>query len=232
MTQQSRVVVFDLDDTLYKEQDYLRSAYREIAARIESCYGNLPLLSRRGQGWSDPPLDRMLRWRQEGENVFQRLIEAYGLDLTVNDLLTIYRSHVPAIRLDEQTKCLLDRLYPHAVLGLITDGRSLTQRHKIDALGLSAYMDEKDILISEETGFEKPSDESFRHFMERYPSRTYYYIGDNPAKDFIAPNRLGWTTVCLLDDGRNIHPQDFSLSQQMLPQHRISQFSEIENIII
>ncbi len=232
MTQKSRVVVFDLDDTLYKEQDYLRSAYREIAARIESRYGNLPLLSRRGQGWSDPPLDRMLRWRQEGENVFQRLIEAYGLDLTVNDLLTIYRSHVPAIRLDGQTKSLLDRLHSHAVLGLITDGRSLTQRHKIDALGLSAYMDEKDILISEETGFEKPSDEPFRHFMERYPSRTYYYIGDNPAKDFIAPNHLGWTTICLLDDGRNIHPQDFSLSQQMLPQHRISQLSEIENIII
>ena len=219
MTQKSRVVVFDLDDTLYKEQDYLRSAYREIAAMMESHYGLNGIY------------DQMLIWWQEGENVFQRLISYYPQS-TVNDLLTIYRSHVPAIRLDGQTKSLLDRLHSHAVLGLITDGRSLTQRHKIDALGLSAYMDEKDILISEETGFEKPSDESFRHFMERYPSRTYYYIGDNPAKDFIAPNRFGWTTVCLLDDGRNIHPQDFSLSQQMLPQHRISQFSEIENIII
>jgi putative hydrolase of the HAD superfamily len=68
--------------------------------------------------------------------------------------------------------------------------------------------------------------------MASYPSCTYYYIGDNPAKDFVAPNRLGWNTVCLLDDGRNIHPQDFSLSSQMLPQHRISQLSEIENIII
>ncbi len=219
MTQKSRVVVFDLDDTLYKEQDYLRSAYREIAARIESQYG------------LEGIYDQMLKWWQEGENVFQRLV-SYCPQFTVNDLLAIYRSHVPAIRLDEETKCLLDRLHSYAVLGLITDGRSLTQRHKIDALGLSAYMDENDILISGETGFEKPSDESFRHFMERYPSRTYYYIGDNPAKDFIAPNRFGWTTVCLLDDGRNIHPQDFSLSQQMLPQHRISQFSEIENIII
>ena len=219
MTQKSRVVVFDLDDTLYKEQDYLRSAYREIAAKTESHYG------------LDGIYDQMLKWWQEGENVFQRLV-SYCPQFTVNDLLTIYRSHVPAIRLDGQTKSLLDRLHSHAVLGLITDGRSLTQRHKIDALGLSAYIDEKDILISGETGFEKPSDEPFRHFMERYPSRTYYYIGDNPAKDFIAPNRLGWTTVCLLDDGRNIHPQDFSLSQQMLPQHRISQLSEIENIII
>ena len=226
MTQNSRVVVFDLDDTLYKEHDYLLSAYREIADRIESCYG------------LEGIFDRMCQWWQDGENVFQCLI-AYCQPsniqcsmFNVQCLLDLYRSHVPAIRLDEDTKHLLDRLHPHAVLGLITDGRSLTQRHKIDALGLSVYMDEQDILISGETGFEKPSDEPFRHFMERYPSRTYYYIGDNPAKDFVAPNRLGWTTVCLLDDGRNIHPQDFSLSQQMLPHHRISQLSEIENIII
>ena len=38
MTQKSRVVVFDLDDTLYKEQDYLLSAYREMASKIESRY--------------------------------------------------------------------------------------------------------------------------------------------------------------------------------------------------
>ena len=220
MTQQSRVVVFDLDDTLYKEQDYLLSAYREIAAQIESRYG------------LEAVFDRMCQWWQEGENVFQRLTDTYRLDMTLDELLAIYRSHVPAIRLDEETKCQLDRLRQHAILGLITDGRRLTQRHKIEALGLSAYMDASDILISEETGFEKPSDEPFRHIMARYPSRTYYYIGDNPAKDFVAPNRLGWTTVCLLDNGRNIHPQDFSLSQQMLPQHRISQLSEIENIII
>ena len=219
MTQKSRVVVFDLDDTLYKEQDYLLSAYREIAAKIESRYG------------FDGIFDQMLKWWQKGENVFQRLVSYCPLS-TVNDLLTIYRSHVPDIRLDEETKCLLGRLHQHAVLGLITDGRSLTQRHKIDALGLSAYMDGKDILISEETGFEKPAEAPFLHFMERYHSRTYYYIGDNPAKDFVAPNHLGWTTSCLLDDGQNIHPQDFSLSQQMLPQHRISQLSEIENIII
>ena len=219
MTQKSRVVVFDLDDTLYKEQDYLRSAYREIAAMMESHYG------------LEGIYDQMLKWWQEGENVFQRLV-SYCPQFTVNDLLTIYRSHIPAIRLDGQTKSLLDRLYPHAVLGLITDGRSLTQRHKIDALGLSAYIDEKDILISEETGFEKPSDEPFRHFMERYPSRTYYYIGDNPAKDFIAPNRLGWTTICLLDDGRNIHPQDFHHLTKGQTPCEVTHISEIENIII
>ena len=220
MTQKSRVVVFDLDDTLYKEQDYLLSAYREIAAQVELRFG------------LEGVFDRMYEWWQEGENVFQRLIDTYTLDLSIDELLTIYRSHIPAISLDEDTKCLLERLYQRADLGLITDGRRLTQRHKIEALGLSAYMDEKDILVSEETGFEKPSEVPYRHFMERYPSRTYYYIGDNPAKDFVAPNHLGWTTICLLDDGRNIHRQDSCLPPHMLPQHSISQLSEIENIII
>jgi len=221
MTQKSRVVVFDLDDTLYKEQDYLKSAYREIAAVVESRYGV-----------SRDIFDQMLYWWQKGDNVFQQLIDTYKLEHTINELLTIYRSHIPAIRLDDTIRNLLDRLHQHSVLGIITDGRSMTQRHKVDALGLSAYIDEQDILISEETGYEKPSDKPFRWFMEHHPSRTYYYIGDNPAKDFEAPNRLGWTTICLLDDGSNIHHQDFSLPLKMLPQYRILQLTEIENIII
>ncbi len=223
MTQKSRVVVFDLDDTLYKEQDYLLSAYREIAERIGD------RVTRKQGVQEDRIFDQMLRWRQEGENVFQCLIDTYGLDMTVDDLLTVYRSHVPAIRLDEDTNHLLDYLHRIAVIGLITDGRSLTQRHKIEALGLSAYMDEENILISEETGHEKPSEVPYRHFMAHYPACTYYYVGDNPAKDFSAPDRLGWTSICLLDDGRNIHPQELAGVNGIW---KVEHISEIENIII
>ena len=226
-------MVFDLDDTLYKEQDYLLSAYREIAERIGGKETGrvkseeLRVKSEELRG--DRIFDQMLRWRQEGENVFQCLIDTYGLDMTVDDLLTVYRSHVPAIRLDEETNHLLDYLHRIAVIGLITDGRSLTQRHKIEALGLSAYMDEENILISEETGHEKPSEVPYRHFMARYPACTYYYVGDNPAKDFSAPDRLGWTSICLLDDGRNIHPQELAGVNGIW---KVEHISEIENIII
>ena len=227
-------MVFDLDDTLYKEQDYLLSAYREIAERIGGKETGrvkseeLRVKSEELRG--DRIFDQMLRWRQEGENVFQCLIDTYGLDMTVDDLLTVYRSHVPAIRLDEETNHLLDYLHRIAVIGLITDGRSLTQRHKIEALGLSAYMDEENILISEETGHEKPSEVHYRHFMTRYPACTYYYyVGDNPAKDFSAPDRLGWTSICLLDDGRNIHPQELAGVNGIW---KVEHISEIENIII
>lgn len=212
-------MVFDLDDTLYKEVDFLTSAYREIAGLAEAA------------GAPSDVFGQMLVWWQEGQNVFERLLSTYCLPQTVDDLLAVYRSHRPAIGLDEAVRSLLDRLHSLAVLGIITDGRSLTQRHKVDALGLTAFIDEQDILISEDTGYSKPSEEPFRRIMERYPSGTYYYIGDNPAKDFVAPNRLGWTTICLLDDGRNIHQQDFRLPQSQLPQYRISQLTEIESII-
>ena len=35
MTPKRKMVVFDLDDTLYKEEDFLRSAYMEIAHSVE-----------------------------------------------------------------------------------------------------------------------------------------------------------------------------------------------------
>ena len=96
-------------------------------------------------------------------------------------------------------------------------------------MGLEFFFD--DILISEETGYSKPSEEPYRFFMEKYPECEYIYVGDNPAKDFLAPNKLGWMTVCLLDNGQNIHPQDFSLASEYLPQHRIKDITELLDIL-
>jgi len=35
----------------------------------------------------------------------------------------------------------------------------------------------------------------------------FVYVGDNPTKDFIAPNRLGWITVMVRHE-RNLHPAE------------------------
>ena len=59
----------------------------------------------------------------------------------------------------------------------------------------------------------------------------YYYIADNPAKDFIAPNALKWTSICLLDQGKNIHPQDFQVAPAQLPTYRIKKLKELIDLI-
>lgn len=195
-----RVVVFDLDDTLYKEVDYLKSAYREIASLV------YPTLK------SDfKEQDEVYRWMrlnyQQGKNVFDELMR-YGVPFDKQELLRIYREHKPTIGLSDGAIEVLEALKKEGhIIGLITDGRSLTQRNKIEALELGKFIESSLVLISEETGYSKPSLESYRYVMHRYPESNYVYVGDNPWKDFYAPNQLGWMTICLKSDGRNIHPQ-------------------------
>lgn len=196
-----QVVVFDLDDTLYKEIDYLKSAYREIASLV------YPVLKADYKD-ENAVYHWMMENYQKGRNVFDELLH-YLLPFEKQELLQIYREHKPAIALSEETVEVLEILKKEGyVLGLITDGRSLTQRNKIEALGLDKYIETSLILISEETGFCKPSLESIQYVMKLYPGASYVYVGDNPQKDFYGPNQLGWMTICLKNDGRNIHPQE------------------------
>ena len=209
-----RIVVFDLDDTLYKEVDFLKSAYREIGDYLEAHY---PV---------NGVFERMIWLWQNGKNAFVDIIREYGLPVTVDELLRMYRHHEPSIELDKKTHEMLSRLSRSCVLGLITDGRSLTQRNKIKALGLEQYIEDSHILISEETGYTKPALEPFQFFMDLYPNDDYCYVGDNPEKDFVAPNQLGWRTICLLDDGRNIHQQIFNLPDGYLPKYQVKNLIE------
>lgn len=208
------VICFDLDDTLYKEIDFLKSAYVEVAA-----FAGHP-----------EAVEQMLKWYQSGENAFKKLIDTYDLDLSINDCLKIYRDHYPNISLDKDVKDILIKMKKNgAILGIITDGRSLTQRNKIKVLALNDYFDT--IIISEEIGSEKPNLENYRIVMEKYPEKKYYvYIGDNPQKDFLAPNQLGWETICLMDDGRNIHKQYFSDDKPLMPKIRIKDFIMLANL--
>lgn len=209
----NRVIVFDLDDTLYKEEDYLRSAYSEIAAR----YG--------------VDAEQMFRDWQQGRDVFKQIVEERNQEVSISELLHQYRVHKPNISLDNDTKELLEHLSKENVLGIITDGRSETQRNKVCALGLEQIISWGNILISEETGFEKPNEQPYLHFMVEYPNYSYYYVGDNTSKDFIAPNQLGWTSICLLDNGRNIHRQSFCTSKQGQPQVQISTLSQLLSLL-
>ena len=115
--------------------------------------------------------------------------------------------------------------------GLLTDGRSMQQRNKINALGLNVYFN--NIVVSEEFGSEKPCLDNYLHFMKdsTQNNSNYFYIGDNPEKDFYSANKLGWVSICLKDNGQNIHKQNFLLDKDFLPTHVIDNILEILPII-
>jgi putative hydrolase of the HAD superfamily len=217
------VFVFDLDDTLYKEIDFLKSAYKEIAQYIAS----------KTNANATKVYHFMIDTYYKGDNPFAEVLRAFQPSNTdIPDLLQLYRHHAPNITLSQESKNLLTYLKANVYkIGLITDGRSTQQRSKIKALGLEPYLD--DIIISEEFGSEKPNPNNFKFYETKYDStRNYVYIGDNTKKDFVAPNSLGWTSICLLDGSSlNIHKQNFDLASQFLPHFKINHFSEVSNIL-
>ena len=210
-----RVFIFDLDDTLYKEIDFLKSAYHEIAKVIGH----------------PEAFDFMLDSYLYGDNAFKSVIYKYHLKFTVGQLLDIYRNHKPDISLEQDTATTLDALKASgAIMCLLTDGRSLTQRNKIEAFRLNRWFADEDILISEEFGYGKPSIECYQYFLDRYPDAQFTVIGDNPAKDFLTPNKLGWMTICLRPNGQNIHNQNLKVPKEYLAKHKIDNLSQIKRI--
>ena len=88
-----KMVVFDLDDTLYKEVDYVYSGYRAVAAKVATDYG------------VDGPT--AYRWMADafgrGENPFDALEAGLGLTLPVAELVELYRTHKPDLHLGGDT---------------------------------------------------------------------------------------------------------------------------------
>lgn len=212
------VVLFDLDDTLYKEIEFLKLGYYAVAAWLQSEYG-----------LCENPCNRMFETYRRGGNVFVELNESCRLNVPISDYLSVYRGHKPDIVLPTPTRILLDTLISRkCILGIITDGRSITQRNKIAALGLERYVSSDHMLISEEFGCEKPCPDNYRYFELKYPGCRFCYVGDNLQKDFTAPNKLGWKTICLLDNGQNIHKQHFEQTDTgALPQIKIRSLDQI-----
>ena len=185
-------MVLDLDDTLFDEREYVHSGLRAVGRLVRSLYGpEIPenLVGSYESGAADP-LGELL-----GELALPASIKA--------QLLAEYRNHIPVISLKPGVTALLHcARSTGAGLAVITDGRSVTQRQKLAALGLLNAFDY--IGISEEVGVSKPDPRAFLQVMGMFPGRSYCYIGDNPAKDFIAPKSLGWLTIGVRNP-RGIH---------------------------
>jgi HAD superfamily hydrolase (TIGR01549 family) len=176
-------VIFDLDDTLYSEKEYIKSGYRVVA----------DLLGDRNLA------DKLWDYFEKGKPAIDALLEELGCKERKEECLWVYREHVPQIKLYEGMDDLIERLKTKGVkVGIITDGRVSGQKKKIQALGLDKRVD--DYIITDELGgiqFRKPCDIAFRIMQNRWriPYEQMLYIGDNVDKDFQAPRQLGMQSL-------------------------------------
>ncbi|MHA7879526.1 MAG: HAD family hydrolase [Saccharospirillum sp.] len=208
------VFVFDLDDTLYNEIDYHTSGLKSVASCLKDIF--------------DSDVEEILNSliSHQEKDLWGGLCKHFKLPESVKEsLLWQYRLHNPKISLTIEVRDLLEYLLDSAVgVAIITDGRFITQKKKLCALKI----DHVPSYISEEFGALKPDPVRFRLIENQHPRCRFVYIGDNPKKDFIAPNQLGWITIGVRDNGRNIHSQDLSnLGSECLPHIWLSSLNDL-----
>lgn len=181
-------VVFDIDDTLYLERDYVRSGFHAVGEHLRRTHG-VDGFSRRA--WE------LFESGHRGSTFDVVLAELGMAGALVSELVKVYREHKPDIELLDDARKLLEELSTKVRLAIITDGPVESQQRKVDRLGLIRCCEE--IVLTGALGpeFAKPSPAAFIRVQDRFdlPPTACVYIGDNPRKDFQAPVKLGWRAV-------------------------------------
>ena len=197
MKKKLKAILFDLDDTLFLEKDFVKSGFKAVASHIQNNNGK------------DEKIIFNNLWSifnsGKRKNIFDLYVKKFGNNsYSINEMVDLYRAHIPNINLLPGINKYLLSLSKKYKLGLVTDGYIQTQNNKINVLGLKKRFDR--ILITEELGreFWKPSIVPFSKIcdsLEVSPMEAIY-IADNPEKDFKGPNQLGMDSIRLqLRDG-------------------------------
>ncbi|HEY3445977.1 MAG TPA: HAD family hydrolase [Myxococcales bacterium] len=188
-----RAVLFDLDDTLYPERDYVRSGFRAVSDWAAATLA------------ADPRTTFDALWRMFVAGVrgdtFDRWLQQEGFapDDHRQAMVRAYREHAPSIAPFPRAPDLLQRLRRRYRLGLLTDGDAGVQRRKLQALGIGRHFDA--VILTDELGreFWKPHPRPFERLLQRLEVEpaAAVYVADNCAKDFLGARRVGLRTIRL-----------------------------------
>jgi len=187
-----QAVVFDMDDTLYPERDFVLSGFHAVAVWGE---GNLDIPT--GTGYTE--LERLFDAGVRGDT-FNQWLSHFGItavNKTISQIVSVYRNHTPQIRPFPIVPTLLNELHGTYKIGLVSDGYLEVQQRKFNALNIISYFDA--VVFSDTWGRKawKPSTKPFTAVLERLQvdASQAIYIGDNPKKDFFGANEVGMQTI-------------------------------------
>jgi putative hydrolase of the HAD superfamily len=195
MLESIRAVLFDLDDTL---TDRLASLARYAPLFLQAFRQRLHPIDTRALVAALSAVDR------QGYNA-QRSQEAVQLPIwrsapSPRELDAHWLQHFAACaapRSDAQ-RTLVALRGAGLRLAVVTNGLSISQRTKLQAMGFTDRVDV--IVVSEEVGVKKPALRIFAHALDGLSGltpRQCLFVGDNPYNDIVGASDFGMHAVWL-----------------------------------
>jgi putative hydrolase of the HAD superfamily len=191
-----KCIVFDVDDTLYLEQDYVESGFRAVGRWFQQTHGV--------EGFGKRCWEHFLAGTRR--QTFNLVLAELGFEVTpatIKALVNAYREHDPEIELLPDSRATLVSLAPKFRLAVLTGGPPESQQRKVDALGVDRWCEP--ILFSGQWGeaYDKPHARAFEALERRTGNHgaECVYVSDNPIKDFVAPRALGWGVARIRREG-------------------------------
>ena len=216
-------IVFDLDDTLFSEREFVLSGFRTADAWVKKNLGV--------SGFYDEACVAYQRGIRG--NIFNVALEKLGVEgkpELIQNIIRAYREHEPEISLLEDAAFALNH-YKKFRLGLISDGILNVQRRKFNKLGIADRF--QAVVFSDEFGREnwKPSEVPYLRCMKllKCGGNECVYIADNPEKDFVTAKKLSWLTIQILrEDSEYGH---VAVPPELQAEHLIHSLRELVDLI-
>ncbi len=177
-----KAVIFDLDDTLISEYQFIVSGYRYMSGYLKDRLGRTPA-----------EIEEKL-WelsRTSYSNAFNRLFDAYGeayTDEEIKELVKVYRDHPAKVEFYPDVLPTLQAIKDKGIpMGIISDGDPGRQRNKLQTVDGDRWF--AHVILNDEFGgarYRKPDPKGFLEMVRLMgvDASEMIYIGDNPAKDF------------------------------------------------
>lgn len=218
-------IIFDLDDTLYPEREYVKSGFRAVSEFLGNRFNcdSDNILSE---------LDRMFLNGYRGD-LFDRLLGHYSdWDVSINKLIEVYRNHIPKLKPFDGLEELLQLLKRNKKLALISDGYLDVQVKKFESLKLKKYFNS--IIFPDQWGkeFWKPSTKPFRETLQQMKvnSGKTVYVADNPIKDFKGAKQLGIHTIRIRIENCE-HTNKEAVSTEYAPDKTVYSLKELRELL-
>ena len=190
-----KVIVFDLDDTLYDEIEYVKSCFKEV-----SNYFSYKFKIDKNLIYNYMIQDLETNGRGK---IFDNMLENFKIysKENIKKAILVYRTHKPNIVLPQESIEVLSYYNSLKIpIYIVTDGNKIVQNRKIEALGVRKYIKKDFITHRYVLKHSKPSTYCFEKIakLEKVEYKDIVYIGDNPNKDFVNIKKLGFRTIRVL----------------------------------